>query len=174
MTCIFCSPPENSILVYEDLFCYAILENEQSIKGYTLVINKPHRDTLFSDALTDSEMVGFWRGVQKVGNAIKDAFGAERIYVISMCDGVTHFHVHLAPRYAWTDKDKIRYRELFTERDGKESVDKCVRANTIGGFWYLADTEKDYHKTDFMSLPEGRRLSILKLRALEISQRIKE
>ena len=135
--------------VYEDDVCYAVLENEQSIIGYTLVILKEHKETILDNSITDEQLVGFWRAVHKIGNRLKTVLGAENVYVCSLCDGVSHFHVHLAPRYKWTTQDKERYSELFRERDGEQAVKLSTALGKIGGFWYLADTERDYSKTEF-------------------------
>ncbi len=149
--CPFCNPKKVSVgrLVYEDTTTYAILEEKQSALGYILVILKTHYDTILDEGISAFETVSFWKTVRYLGNRIKTILGAENVYVASLCDGVKHFHVHLIPRYKWTDKDKERYKELFTERDGKESVEFYTSKNTIGGFWYAADKERFYKETDF-------------------------
>ncbi len=138
--------------VYDDDYCYAVLELEQSVKGYTLVIPKKHYETILDSSIDDVEIIQFWRVVQKIGNAIKATLGAENVYVCSLCDGIKHFHVHLIPRYPWTDEDKNRYSELFTERDGEQSVKLCTTIGRIGGFWYLADTERNFKEIEFAKL----------------------
>lgn len=170
MRCFFCKEydeleilparPPLSRKVYQDDNTLAVLELEQSVKGYTLVIPRKHHDTLF-DEIPPEDLANFWQVVNKIGNAIKLVLGAENIYVASLCDGIKHFHVHLIPRYKWTDADKERYRELFTERDGPESISLCTHADLIGGFWYPADAERNYKNSDFWKLPNGERYKVL-------------
>ena len=156
MNCYFCKgKKENSAVIYEDDFTYAVLDEGQDQRGYVLLILKQHRDTLFDANISAYELMAFWRAAQKIGNAQKKTLGAENVYAVTLCDGLRHFHVHLVPRYVWSDKDKERYRELFTERDGEESVNACIDKGLIGGFWYLADGERYYKETEFWKLSEG-------------------
>ncbi|MBU2052434.1 HIT family protein [Patescibacteria group bacterium] len=180
--CVFCKlgvknmskfTNRHSHQVYEDDVCYAVLEREQSIPGYTLVILKEHKNTILDQSITDEQIVHFWRVVQKIGNALKEALGAENVYVCSLCDGVNHFHAHLAPRYKWTEADRARYKELFTARDGEQAVTLATTLNRIGGFWYLGDTEKNFMDTEYMKLPIEKRGDILVALAEEIKACIK-
>lgn len=170
--CPFCNLKKDYRTVYEDEDCFVSLEEEQSIKGYILVVPKKHYHTILDQSIKDDELIKFWRIVQKVGNALK-RFGAENVYVCSMCDGLKHFHVHLIPRYTWTDENKKRYAELFTERDGTESVKKCIERGLIGGYWWLADSEKNYNKTSFMQLPIETRHSLLSALARSLCKLMK-
>ena len=179
MECPFCyladknySEVDTARRIYGNSNCYALLEAEQSVCGYTLVIPKAHHETLFATDIGDFELEKFWRTVQRIGRAIMKTVGCENIYVVSMCDGVRHFHVHLTPRYKWTDADKQRYRELFTERDGEQSINACIEKGTIGGNWYLADAERNYTKTEFMKMPLDKRIIRLKQLAEDIKRNI--
>jgi len=165
------NPPLTS-KVYEDDTCYAILELEQSAWGYTLVILKEHKETILDENITSEQNDGFWKVVRKIGNVIKRKLGAENVYVCSLCDGVSHFHVHLIPRYKWTDEHKKRYIELFKDRDGERSVKLATAIGLIGGFWYIADTERNFHKTDFMKLPKDEQLRQLAKLAKELAEEI--
>jgi len=151
MSCPFCNKKGLGTIVYDDARCWAKLENEQSIRGYTLLILKDHYDTFMGDIPQD-DLTHFWSVAKDLGKAIKTALGAENIYMASLCDGIKHFHIHLIPRYKWSEQDKDRFIELFTKRDGLESVNKCVRNNTLGGFWFLGDAERNYKEIAFAHL----------------------
>lgn len=155
---------------YEDDHCYALLEAEQSVHCYSLVIPKKHQDKFTGTELTDADMLHVVRKAQEIARAIKSVTFAENIYVAVLCDGISHFHIHLIPRFKWTDKDYIRYKDLFLERDGLESVSACINNKTIGGFWYLADAERNYQKTPFMALCVVEREQILYRLSQKISR----
>ncbi len=140
--CPFCKPGIfNGRQFYEDDYCIATL-TDPDVYGYTLVVLKNHRRDITDPEIKTNEMLNLMNCLNKISGRLKERLGAKRIYVASLCDGVEHLHFHLIPRYEWTEENKKRYRELFIDRDGKESVNRCVSANTIGGFWYLADAER--------------------------------
>lgn len=173
MGCPFCTLKKDYRTIYEDPVVFASLEEEQSVRGYTLVILKSHYDTILDQDIPTTELIYFWRKVQEIGNAIKESFGAENVYVCTLCDGIKHFHVHLIPRYKWTDDDKRRYSDLFVERDGPASILTCTQNGTIGGFWWLADAERNYKDTPFMQKSEDERHKILSETAEKICQSMK-
>ena len=146
MECPFCQPDFTQFgsidrKFYEDPYTLAMLSKGQDSRGYSLVVLKPHRADL-SISLYPTERLYLMRTLNMIAARLKSKLGAKRIYVVSMCDGVEHLHFHLIPRYEWTDADKQRYRELFTERDGIESVNRQIEKNQIGGSWWLAEIER--------------------------------
>lgn len=182
MTCVFCElgvvgmsklgETKLSGKIYEDDYCYAVLELEQSVVGYTLVILKRHRDNAMDITITTDEIIAINKTVGRIGRAIMDVTKAENIYIATLCDGVKHLHYHLVPRYKWSDNDKARYRDLFTERDGEESVNLCTGKGTIGGFWYLADAERNYKNTGFWKLPVDKQYENLAKLAKDIQSHV--
>ncbi len=139
--CPFCNNKFEGRKYYEDEHCIAVLASPD-IRGYSLVILKKHYRDISDIWIPDSEMIALIKTVNFISFKLKDLLKAERIYVASLCDGVEHLHFHLIPRYKWERKDFDRYKELFTERDGIESVDRQISVSVIGGFWYLADIER--------------------------------
>jgi diadenosine tetraphosphate (Ap4A) HIT family hydrolase len=88
---------------YEDDVCFGVLESEQSVKGYVLLILKNHYDTVSDKRIQDDELVAYWRGAQELIRRIKERLGAEMVYAVTLCEGVRHYHNHLIPRYANSD-----------------------------------------------------------------------
>jgi diadenosine tetraphosphate (Ap4A) HIT family hydrolase len=126
----------------EDDFTITTLAQGQEVRGYSLVIAKRHFTDITAPGL-------FWEGtlantifaVHKCARILKERLGVKRIYVASLCDGVEHLHFHLIPRYEWTDADKERYRRTFAASRSPEAIEGYIKANTIGGFWWMAGTE---------------------------------
>jgi diadenosine tetraphosphate (Ap4A) HIT family hydrolase len=66
--------------------------------GETVVQYKPHRDDM--SVLHDEEAGRVMQMCVKMMNAIKLGLGAEKVYMITMCDGpINHLHFTLVPRY---------------------------------------------------------------------------
>lgn len=66
--------------------------------GHTIVIWKPHRSD-FSE-LEPHETAELFTRCTEVANAIKRGLGAEKVYLVTTCDGESnHLHIQLIPRY---------------------------------------------------------------------------
>lgn len=84
--------------VYDDTQIRIVLESRPRMIGHTIVIYKPHHDDLSS--LTDAEVAYVFAVCTRTVRAIKQALGAEKVYLNTMCDGVpNHLHLQLFPRY---------------------------------------------------------------------------
>jgi histidine triad (HIT) family protein len=94
-----------SYRVYEDEHVVAFMDVMPQAPGHTLVMpKKPSRNLLDADPKTLSHLIGV---VQKVANAVKDAFDADGIYVAqfnepSAGQTVFHLHFHVIPRHEGT------------------------------------------------------------------------
>jgi diadenosine tetraphosphate (Ap4A) HIT family hydrolase len=99
-------------VIYEDDLFRLVLEMYPRVEGHTIVVYKPHRDDL-SDLSEEEAGVVFEMCVATV-KAIKDALGAEKVYLLSMCDGpINHLNFQLMPRYPG---NLMGYRRLAMER----------------------------------------------------------
>jgi diadenosine tetraphosphate (Ap4A) HIT family hydrolase len=85
-------------VVYEDSFAIAFLNRYPTLRGYTLMAPKEHREQVTGD-FTEEEYVALQRVVYRLGEAIRRAVATERLYVLSLGSqqGNAHVHWHLAP-----------------------------------------------------------------------------
>ena len=108
-------------LLFENELFECMLVGNPRAAGHTAIISKTHyKDMLeIPDALC-REMFVF---AKKAMNALRAVYGAESVYLCTMCDGpMNHFHLQLIPRYA---HEKRGSRNFAKERQA-----------------YVADTEK--------------------------------
>src|SRR6185295_10202350 len=68
-------------VVYEDERAIAFLNRFPTVEGYTLVAPREHREQVTGDFDPD-EYVGLQRVVHRVGEAVRRAMGAERLYLM--------------------------------------------------------------------------------------------
>ncbi|MGI8482636.1 MAG: hypothetical protein ACR2OU_00035, partial [Thermomicrobiales bacterium] len=65
----------------------------------------------------------------EVANATKQGLGAEKVYLITMCDGFpNHLHVQLLPRYAGEPIGSKRFVGPRRPLDDGESIADRIRA----------------------------------------------
>ncbi len=85
-------------IVYEDDEAIAFLNKHPTLVGHTLVCPKPHREQVTGD-FTEDEYLRLQMLVRRMGEAVRRAFGAERVYVLSLGSqqGNRHVHWHVAP-----------------------------------------------------------------------------
>jgi dATP pyrophosphohydrolase len=87
---------DQSVILDDDRFRVA-LEQHPRARGHTIIIYKPHRDD-FTE-LTPDETSALFGLATRVANALKQALGAEKVYLVTMCDGMpNHLHLQLLPR----------------------------------------------------------------------------
>lgn len=75
-----------------------ILDENPKAHGHTIIVWKPHRAD-FSE-LEPHETAELFTRCTQMANAIKTGLGAEKVYLVTMCDGEpNHLHIQLIPRY---------------------------------------------------------------------------
>jgi histidine triad (HIT) family protein len=84
--------------VYEDEATFAFLDINPRSPGHTLVIPKLEVDELFD--LPSGDFDALWSTVHRVGTAIKQTVGCDRVFVMVVGIDVPHAHVHLIPSTA--------------------------------------------------------------------------
>ncbi len=77
---------------------YVVIGDHQHFKGYTLFLCKQHKTELFY--LDNEFMTKFMQEMVLVSEAVKNAFGAEKMNYECLGQGDAHLHWHLAPRRA--------------------------------------------------------------------------
>jgi diadenosine tetraphosphate (Ap4A) HIT family hydrolase len=89
----------NEAIVYEDAAFSVKLDPYPRTPGHTIVVYKPHREDI--SELNDAEAAALFQLCVRLVRALKQALGAEKVYLNTMCDGgINHLHVQLFPRYA--------------------------------------------------------------------------
>ncbi|MEM7802049.1 MAG: HIT family protein [Chloroflexota bacterium] len=85
-------------VIYEDDLYKVVLEIFPRMRGHTIVIFKPHREDI--SELLPEEVGPLFELCMRVVQALKEALGAEKVYMNTMCDGgINHLHIQLFPRY---------------------------------------------------------------------------
>lgn len=144
--------------VYEDKHSFAVLDPCQYTLGHTLLISKSDATDLsgqgVQEAMWKTEYQCFADAIPKVMTLLRNSARYEgqkpdRIYVCSLCDGTEHLHVHLIPRYPFTTHDDSVYRDYFYRRDGVEKVEKHIEKRHLGGFWFVAERERNWKGSFF-------------------------
>lgn len=84
-------------IVWQDDRFISVLDMFPRATGHLLLIYKPHCEDL--SALAEVEAAALMRQILRHINALKRALGAEKVYVVTMCDGApNHLHMQLLPR----------------------------------------------------------------------------
>ena len=102
--CIFCRIADGSILskrIYENDNFFSMLDQNQSIKGHTLVISKKHFETILD--LPSSLGQELLDCIKKTSVSLIEKHKAEGINILQnnfeiAGQVVKHFHVHILPR----------------------------------------------------------------------------
>ncbi len=111
-------------LIYEDADFRVVLELHPRMVGHTIVLYKPHREDV--SELTDDETARIFQMCVRVIQAIKQALGAEKVYLVTMCDGpINHLHIQLLPRYPG---EPIGSRRLVYPRDTLTNAESTAAA----------------------------------------------
>jgi diadenosine tetraphosphate (Ap4A) HIT family hydrolase len=85
-------------IIYEDDGAIAFLNKNPTLRGYTLVCPKTHRQQVTAD-FTLEEYLALQALVFRVSEAVRRVTGAARVYVLSLGsnEGNRHVHWHVAP-----------------------------------------------------------------------------
>lgn len=101
-----------------------VLDQYPKAHGHTIVVWKPHRAD-FTE-LEPAETAELFTQCTEVAKAIERGLGAERVYLVTMCDGEpNHLHVQLIPRYPG---EPIGSRRLAGPRHPIRDADATVAA----------------------------------------------
>ena len=119
--CPTCFNRENNNVLYGDCTDKVLFENElfecmlagnPRAPGHTIIISKVHYKDMM--AIPDGLCREVYVFAKKTMNLLKDVYGAESVYLCTMCDGpMNHFHIQLIPRYAY---EKRGSRNFVKER----------------------------------------------------------
>lgn len=115
--CIFCDIIAGKIpsyTIYEDDDVIGIFDISQVTKGHTLVIPKKHVDNFLM--CDEDTLCKVMKVARSLGDHIMKQTGANGMNILSNVNEaagqtVTHFHVHLIPRYDQNDACVIEFKD---------------------------------------------------------------
>ena len=87
-------------MLYETDALECLLITNPRAPGHTIISTKDHYKDMME--LPDELCRDIYALARRVMCAIKTVYGAESVYLCTMCDGpMNHFHVQMIPRYAY-------------------------------------------------------------------------
>ena len=112
MACLYCDrnqlQKDLMIEVCDLQVSTLFLFKEQTYKGRFIVAYKDHDVELYQ--LSDEQLLAFMKDVNRVAQAMKDAFNPVKINYGAYSDKLPHLHIHLVPKY----EDGPDYGGTFT------------------------------------------------------------
>lgn len=124
-----------SRIIAGEIPCYKIAENDKflafldimpSQEGHTLVVPKCEVDRLFD--LPDNMLDGYLTFCKPIANAIRKAFNADRVNIITIGFEVPHAHIHLVPMNQTRDFDIVSRKLNMNAEKLKEVQEKICAA----------------------------------------------
>lgn len=120
-SCFICelvqgNPNFSHHVIFEDEFSIVFLNKYPTLRGYTLVCPKTHREDL-ADDLTSTEYLRLQALVQRVAKALKRVVPTERVYVLALGsrEANSHLHWHAAPLPPGVPLEQQQYHALMME-----------------------------------------------------------
>ena len=124
--CLYGDPKER--MLYENDQFECLLISNPRAPGHAIISTKAHyKDTM---ELPDDLCREIYSFARRVMIALKEVYGAESVYLCSMCDGpMNHFHVQMIPRYA----NERRGSKNFVKERGSyvEDREKLLRLREL-------------------------------------------
>ena len=109
-------------VIYEDDMFECFLVGNPRAVGHVAISSKKHFKDMME--IDDETCHRIFILSKKVMNILKEVYGAESVYLCTMCDGpMNHFHVQLIPRYSFEkrgSKNFVKPRMEYTH--DKEKV----------------------------------------------------
>lgn len=111
-------------LLYENDLFECLLVGNPRAEGHTIISSKKHYKDMME--IPDDLCKEVFLFAKKVMNVLKEVYGAESIYLCTMCDGpMNHFHIQLIPRHSY----ELRGSKNFVKErmEYKEDLDKIEK-----------------------------------------------
>lgn len=111
--CLFCGIVAGtvpSVTVLQEEAVVAFMDIDPGADGHLLVVPRRHSADLLSIPVED--LVATTLAAQRIAGGVRTAFGAEGVNLLN-CSGtvawqtVFHFHLHVIPRYADRNRDRM-------------------------------------------------------------------
>lgn len=117
--CLYGDPAPMTICENDDFTCF--LAGNPRAEGHTIISSRAHYKDMM--AIPDELCQSVFLFAKKAMNAIREVYGAESVYLCTMCDGpMNHFHVQLIPRYAHEQRGSrnfVKERKPYAEDPDK-------------------------------------------------------
>ena len=112
---------ESDKTLFENELFKCVLVHEPRANGHTVIVSQDHyKDMMEIPDELCREMYVF---AKKAMKAIKEVYGAESVYLCTMCDGpMNHFHIQLIPRYSFEKRGSVNFvksRKAYIKDDAK-------------------------------------------------------
>lgn len=89
---------ETEQTVFENDLFKCVLISEPRAEGHAVIVSQAHHKDMME--IPDDLCREVFAFARKAMIALKQVYGAESVYLCTMCDGpMNHFHVQLIPRY---------------------------------------------------------------------------
>ena len=124
--CLYGDPSDK--MLYENELFECFLAGNPRAAGHTIISSKAHYKDMM--AIPDALCQEIFLFARKAMNHLKDVYGAESVYLCTMCDGpMNHFHLQLIPRYAF---EKRGSRNFVKERKPyEEDAEKIAQMRQL-------------------------------------------
>lgn len=110
---LYGDPAETTL--YENKLFTCVLIGGPRAPGHCCIISKDHYKDMME--IPDALCTEVYLFAKKAMQALKAVYGAESVYLCTMCDGpMNHFHVQLIPRYAYEkrgSKNFVKPRQSY-------------------------------------------------------------
>lgn len=111
-------------LLYENDLFECLLVGNPRAEGHTIISSKKHYKDMME--IPDDLCKEVFLFAKKVMNVLKEVYGAESIYLCTMCDGpMNHFHIQLIPRYSYELRGSKNFvKERMEYKEDLEKIEK--------------------------------------------------
>ena len=111
-------------MIYEDELFECFLIGNPRAKGHAAISTKKHFKDMME--IDDETCTRIFLIAKKLMNVIKEVYGAESVYLCTMCDGpMNHFHLQLIPRYSFEKRGSNNFvKPRFDYIEDKEVLNK--------------------------------------------------
>ena len=111
-------------MIYEDELLECFLIGNPRAKGHAAISTKKHFKDMME--IDDEICTRIFLIAKKLMNVIKEVYGAESVYLCTMCDGpMNHFHLQLIPRYSFEKRGSNNFvKPRFDYIEDKEALNK--------------------------------------------------
>lgn len=110
-------------MLYENELFECFFVGNPRAEGHVAIVSKEHYKDMME--IPDELCKEVFVFAKKLMNILKEVYGAESVYLCTMCDGpMNHFHIQLIPRYRFEKrgsknfvKERKEYQEDIAKRD---------------------------------------------------------
>ena len=131
--CPTCFDKENNHILYGDITDKIFYEDDRfecflvgnpRADGHTAISTKKHYKDMME--IDDKTCEDIFILAKKIMNILKDVYGAESVYLCTMCDGpMNHFHIQLIPRYSFEKRGSKNFvKPRFEYKEDLEKLEK--------------------------------------------------